>query len=79
MAPDSVVIVVDPVDGALPQIGDGRPRPGVDEFLLVGREERLRNRVVITRAGPTQGSPDIVSLTVPVELCRGVLRSMPLS
>ena len=67
MAPDSVVVVPDPVDGVPSQIGDGRPRPGVDEFLLVGRKERLGDRVVITRTGPAQGTPDIVFPAVPVE------------
>jgi hypothetical protein len=76
---DGVEVVVDPIDGGDGQRCDVGPGAGVDEFFLVGRECRFADSIVVAYSGPAQGAADAVVPAVFVELCRGVLGSMPLS
>jgi len=46
VTPCGVVVVLDPVAGLLGEVGVCGPGAGVDEFLLVGREERFGDGVV---------------------------------
>ncbi len=67
-----VVVVFDPFLGSCGQVFDVGPGAGVDEFFLVGREERFGYRIVVTNPGPSQGSANTVTLAVRVELACGV-------
>ena len=51
MASDGIVVVHDPFDGDFRQAFQVGPWAGMDEFLLVGREERFRNGIVVTDPG----------------------------
>lgn len=73
MATCCVEVVLDPVGGFSFQVGQGWPGAGVDEFFLVGGEERFRDGVVVADTGPSQGTPDLVLLAVRVEGAGGVL------
>ena len=48
MSPAAVVVALDPEEGVLPDLGEVVPRAGVDELFLVGREERLGDRVGVS-------------------------------
>ncbi|SRR6266540_1481256 len=63
----------DPVAGLVRQISHGGPGPGVDEFLLVGREERFGYGVIVADPGASEGPSDLVLLAVGIEGCGGVL------
>ena len=67
MSTDGVVVVLDPVAGAVQEVLEGGPGSAVDEFLLVGREEGLRDGVVVAGPGAAEGSSDIVLPAVMVE------------
>ena len=73
MTSDGVVVGLDPVEGGGFEVFERGPGAGVDEFLLVGREERLRDGVVVTDPGLPQGPPDLVLAAVGVELGGGGL------
>jgi hypothetical protein len=79
MPSDRVVVVVDPVLRLRGQVFDAGPWPGVDQLLLVGREERFGDGIVVTDAGPSQGTANAVASAVRVEFPGGVLGAMPLS
>src|SRR6266498_4047312 len=59
----------DPVAGLVRQISHGGPGPGVDEFLLVGREERFGYGVIVADPGASEGPSDLVLLAVGIEGC----------
>ena len=46
MSSAAVVVSLDPEECVLPNVGEVVPRPGVDEFFLVGCEERLGDCVI---------------------------------
>ena len=48
MSPAAVVVALDPPESVLADLGEIVPGAGVDEFFLVGREERLRDRVSVS-------------------------------
>jgi len=73
MASRGVVVGFDPVECLLLQVFDVRPGAGVDEFFLVGGEERLGDGVVVADPGPAQRPPYPVLPAVPVELFGRVL------
>ena len=74
-----VVVVVDPVLCLLLQVGNGRPGASVDQFLLVGGEERFADGIVVADPGAAKGASNMVFLTVLRELSRRILCSMPFS
>ena len=79
MSPAAVVVAFDPQECMLPDLGESVPWPGVDEFLLVGREERFRNGI-IEACGAAPHRPDDTVLGAEVsEFGRRVLAAMPLS
>ena len=67
MPPDWIIVVVDPVCRLFFQVCERRPRPGVDQLLLVRREERFGYGIIVTDTGPSEGPPDIVLGAVLVE------------
>ena len=54
MATSLVVVFLNPRKRVLLQSLEIWPRPGMDEFLLVGREERFRDGVIVTNPGTAQ-------------------------
>jgi hypothetical protein len=46
-----VVVALDPEECVLADLGDAVPGTGVDKFLLVGREERFGDGVVVALSG----------------------------
>ena len=55
MSPATVVVTLDPQEGVLANLGEVVPRSGVDELLLVGREEGFGDCVIEARgAGPIE-------------------------
>jgi hypothetical protein len=57
VSPLPVVVGFDPVECRLSQVFDARPRTGVDEFFLVGREERFRDRIIEAISGTPERAP----------------------
>ena len=68
-----VVVHLDPLERGFRHRFQVRPRPGVDEFLLVRREETLRDRIVVTDTRPAQRTADLVLLAVLREIVRRIL------
>ena len=62
MSPAAVVVTLDPEEGVLPDLDEVVPGAGVDELFLVGREERLGDRVIKALSGQSKigapGGPD---------------------
>ena len=54
MSAGGVVVGLDPVEGCFLEALKGRPGTGMDELLLVGREEGLSDGVVEARACSAQ-------------------------
>jgi len=71
----AVVIGFDPGESRGFELIYIRPRPCVDELLLVSCEESFRDGVIPTHTGAAQGSSDIMVAAVLVEFTAGVLRS----
>ena len=53
MSPPAIVVTLDPQECVLADLGEVVPRAGVDELLLVGREERLGDCVIIAGGAST--------------------------
>lgn len=73
MATSLVVVFLNPRKRVLLQSLEIWPRPGMDEFLLVGRKERFRNRVIVTNPGTTQRSTNLVFPTILSKIRRRIL------
>src|ERR1035438_4069533 len=73
MSPDLIVVVGNPVRCLLFQARKRRPRTGMDQLLLIRREERFGYSIIVTDPGPSEGSPDIVLRAVLIEHRRRVL------
>lgn len=73
MAPDRVVVVLDPVVTLTPQPFHVGPWACVDKLLLVSGEEGFGDGIVIANPGPSQRTTYSVCLTVAVKLRRGIL------
>src|SRR3954451_18716525 len=71
--PAAVVVALDPQECVLPNLGEVVPRPGVNEFFLVGREERFRDGVVETCSAPSHRPDDAVLRAEVGEFPGGVL------
>ena len=68
-----VVVAFDPEECALPDLGQVVPWPGVDEFFLVGREERFGDGIVVTCRPAPHGTDHPVGGTEIGEFFAGVL------
>ena len=75
MPAGAVVVHLDPLEGGLLHRFQVRPGPGVDEFLLVRREETLRDRIVITDTRPAQRTTNPVLPAEAGEIVGRVLRA----
>src|SRR5450759_1040085 len=67
MSPDQIIVLADPVGCLLFQARERRPRAGVDQLLLVCREERFRYSIIVADSRPSQGPPYIILRAVGVE------------
>src|SRR5450755_2947089 len=67
MSPERIIIVADPVGRLLLQVRESRPWTGMDQLLLVRREERFRYGIIVADSRPPQGTHDIVPRAVLVE------------
>src|ERR1035441_3649836 len=76
MPADCIIVVADPVVSLLFDIGYRGPGAGVDEFFLIGREERFGHGIVVADTGPAQGSSYIILRTVGIE-DRGCVLAAP--
>ena len=75
MAPSTIVIRLNVFEHGRPEFVNSRPRPGVDELFLQGREERLGDRVVVTNSGaPDRRSNPVIPAEV-AELGARILRA----
>src|ERR1035438_3061256 len=73
MPPDRIVIVADPVGRLLFQTRERRPRAGVDQLLLIRREERFRYSIIVADTSPSERPPDFIPSAVSVEHQRRIL------
>ena len=71
MSPTAVVITLDPEECVLPDVGETVPRPGVDEFFLVGREERFGDGVIVAGGAAAHGAAHAVDGAEVGEFFRG--------
>src|SRR3954471_18535073 len=73
MASAAIIVALDPQECALPDLGEVVPWSGVDEFFLVGCEERLGGGVIETGSAASHGTDDAVLGAEVGELVGGVL------
>ena len=67
MSPERIIVVADPVAHLCFQVRERRPRAGMDQLLLIRREERFRRSIVVAYSRSSQRPPDIVLCAVLVE------------
>src|SRR5205814_10194888 len=65
MTASTIVVRLDVFEHGRLELVNSRPGPGVDEFLLEGREERFRDGIVVTDSGTPDRRPHAV---VPAEI-----------
>jgi hypothetical protein len=54
VSPSAVVVALNPEECVLTDLGQIVSRAGMDEFFIVGHEERLGDRVVIALSGQSK-------------------------
>ena len=54
MSPDWIIVVGNPVRRLLFQVPERRPRAGMDQLLLIRREERFRYGIIVTDPCPSR-------------------------
>src|SRR5271169_900424 len=67
MSPDWIIVAGNPVRRLLFQARERRPRAGMDQLLLIRREERFGYGIIVTDPGPSEGPPDIALCAVLIE------------